>query len=274
MATTQIEFLVSPATGDTDAADPADPFRYGWRFVQREQPDGEIVLDQEPLTLDDVVHPREEDFIVHSEAHQRRCVYLYSVLGAQLAADPTAVVLHDVRVAWDIPDLRAHGPDIAVILGVRERKNWSTFDVGFDVGKEGVRPALIIEVTAPETAHVDRSLKVDEYDMAQVPLYILVDTLLSSAQPRLRLVGYAQTPNGYQVLAPNERGWLWLSPARTWLGIVDNEIVCYDEADRPLGDYQTIAAALTTAEQRAETAEARLRELEAELRRQRDGTTS
>lgn len=263
MATAQVEILVSPTAGGAGASGAADPFRYGWRFVRREQPEGGMALDQVPLTLDDVVHPQEEDFIVHSEAHQRRCVYLYNALSAQLAADPGAVVLHDVRVAWDIPELRAHGPDIAVILGVRERKNWSTFDVA----EEGVRPALIVEVTSPETAPVDRSLKVDEYDMAGVPLYVLVDTVLSRAEPRLRLVGYAQSPNGYQVLAPNERGWLWLAPARTWLGIADNELVCYDEAGRPLGDYRAVAAALATAEQRAEAAEARLRELEAELGR-------
>ena len=34
---------------------------------------------------------------------------------------------------------------LAVIFGVRERQNWGTFFVA----KEGVRPALIIEVTSP-----------------------------------------------------------------------------------------------------------------------------
>lgn len=65
------------------------------------------------------------------------------MLEAQRAGDPTAVVLNHGRIAWDVPGLGAHGPDIAVILGVRERKNWSTFDVA----AEGVRPALIIEIT-------------------------------------------------------------------------------------------------------------------------------
>jgi hypothetical protein len=36
------------------------------------------------------------------------------VFEAQLATDPTAVVLDDVRIAWDVPELKPHGPDIVV----------------------------------------------------------------------------------------------------------------------------------------------------------------
>jgi Uma2 family endonuclease len=289
MATTTVEVLVTPGPG----ADPSDPYRYGWRYVRHKHADGTESIEQVPLTLEDVLHPQEGDQVTHSDAHQRRRRYLCDVLEAQLARDPTAVVLDDVRVAWDVPDLKPHGPDIMVILGVRERKNRSTFDVA----EEGVRPALIIEITSPETAPVDRSTKVDEYDQAEVPLYIIVDAVLSRRQPTLRLVGYTRTPTGFQILVPNERGWLWLEPVRLWLGIQDDEIVCYDEDGRPLGDYRALSEALAAetqarreaeqqaaaegrarveAERRAEAeaqariaAEARLRELEAELRRLR-----
>lgn len=282
---TTIEVLVTPALGAV-GRDPADPFRYGWRYVSRRRADGTEEIEQIPLTLEDVLHPWEGDQVTHAEAHERRCTYLYDVLTTRLAVDRTAVVLKDVRVAWDIPDMKPHGPDLAVILGVRERKNWSTFDVT----AEGVRPALIIEITSPETASVDRSQKLEEYDLVGVPLYVIVDTLFLRRQPTLRLLGYQQTPTGYQPLGANERGWLWLAPARTWLGIQDDEIVCYDEAGRPLGNYRELAAALSEAareldavtrdrdealtaraeaEQRVEAAESRLRELEAEVRRLR-----
>src|SRR5262249_25011621 len=203
-----------------------------------------------PLTLEDVLHPQEGDQVTHSDAHQRRRRYLVNVLEAQLAHDPTAVVLDDVRVAWDVPDLKPHGPDIAVILGVRARKEWSTFDVA----QEGVRPALIIEITSPETAGLDRSTKLEEYEVAEVPLYVIVDAVTRRQIRTPRLHGYTLTPDGYQMLPPDERGWLWLEPARTWLGIQDNEIVCYSEAGQPLGDYQALATALAVAEQRAEAA--------------------
>jgi Uma2 family endonuclease len=278
MSTTMIQVLVTPAP-DGAVSGPPDPFRYGWRYIERWGEDGSLVIEQVPLTLEDVLHPQEGDQVTHSEAHQRRCVYLYDVLRAQLADDPTAVVLQDVRVAWDVPDVGAHGPDIAVILGVRERKNWSTFDVA----EEGVRPALIIEVTSPETAALDRSAKLDEYELAGVPLYVLVDAVNRRRQPGLRLLGYQLVAGVYQLLAPDERGRLWLAPAWTWLGVEENEIVCYDEAGQALGDYRALAAALAQeAEARAEAewraeaarqalaaAEARVRALEAELRQLR-----
>jgi Uma2 family endonuclease len=267
------------AANPTGPSQPEDLFRYGWRYVRHVRPDGVPEYEQVPLTLEDVLHPQEGDFIVHNERHERRNLYLYDVFDTQLADDPTAVVLHDVRIAWDIPGLGAHGPDIAVIFGVRERKNWSTFDVA----REGVRPTLIVEVTSPETAAIDRSNKLEEYNLARVPLYIIINTLSSGGRSQLLLLGYIQEPSGYQVLAPNERGWLWLDPVRVWLGIADNEIVCYNEAGQPLGDYRALTATLNAeiaariaAEKRATeeaearaTAEAQLRVLEAELRRLR-----
>ena len=235
-----VEVLVKPALDDDASVDQSDPYRYGWRYVRHDHDDGNYVMEQVGLTLEDVLHPEEGDQVTHNAVHQRRVRYLSNVLEAQLADDPTAVVLDDVRVAWDTPEIRPHGPDIAVIIGVRSRTDWSTFDVA----TEGVRPALIIEITSPKTASIDRSNKLEEYELAGVPLYIMIDAVTSRKQPTMRLVGYTQTPNGYQVLAPNEQGWLWLAPARTWLGILENEIVCYDEAGQPLGDYQELAATL------------------------------
>ncbi len=238
-----------------------DPFRYGWRYLQHTLPDGTTQIEQVPLTLEDLLHPEEGDQVTHNAAHQRRCRYLCNVFSAQLRHDRTAVVLDDVRVKWDVPELKPHGPDIMVIFGVRERKNWSTFDVA----QEGVRPAVIVEVTSPETRSIDRSDKLEEYDLAGVPHYVIVDSFSRRGEETVRLLGYTQTPSGYRVLAPDTRGWLWLEPLRLFIGIADNEVVCYDEAGHPLADYAEVAEALATAE-------ARLHALEAELRRLRGDT--
>jgi hypothetical protein len=116
------------ATTNTLTTIPADaendPFRYGWRYLRREEADGTEGWERVPLTLEDVLHPQEEDFILQNRLHHLIQEYLRIVFAAQLAHDPTAVVLADVRVAWDVPGLEAHGPDIAVITGVRELKNW------------------------------------------------------------------------------------------------------------------------------------------------------
>lgn len=246
---------------------PADPFRYGWRYRQTFDADGALVIKQLPLTVEDLLHPQDGDRVTHRAEHQRRRRYLCDIFEAQLRHDPTAVVLDDVRVAWDVPDLGAHGPDIAVILGVRERKNWSTFDVA----QEGVRPALLIEITSPETASIDRSVKLEEYEVAGVPLYVIVDGVSRRRDTTLRILAYELTPSGYQPVTPNERGWIWLAPVQVWIGVVDNDIVCYDRSGQALGDYRALAERLAAETSARSAAETRLRELEAELQRLRDG---
>ncbi len=261
----------SPAT--PDVAPTLEPDRYGWRHVQREQPDGSVTIERVPLTLEDVLHPEEGDQVPESEPHERRRRYLADVLTARLADDPGAVVLSDVRIAWDTPGVRPHGPDIAVIRGVRARQPWRTFDVA----AEGVRPALIIELTSPGTAGLDRSNKLEQYELVGVPQYVIVDAVRGEQFVVPRLLGYRLGPAGYQGQALDEHGRLWLEAPRLWLGVVEGEVVCYDEAGRALGDYTAVTAALAAeqaalaAEQAARAGlEARVRELEAELRRRRD----
>lgn len=242
-----------------------DTYPYGWRYVESVLTDGSVVFDQVPLTLEDVLHPQEGDQVTHSDVHQRICVYLFNVFRGLLAAMPGGVVLHDVRVAWDVPEVKPHGPDLAVILGVREHKNWSTFDVA----EEGVRPALLVEVTSPETRHIDLTTKLEEYDLVGVPFYVIVDIVQRRGQIALRLLGYRQTPTVYAVLAPDERGWLWIEPLKVWLGVQDQDIVCYDETATPIGDYTDLKAALMVESAARLATETRLQELEAELRRLR-----
>jgi Uma2 family endonuclease len=238
----------------------SDPYYYGWRYVWRELPDGREVCDQVPLTLDDVLHPQEDDFIMQTELHHRVVTYLFEALRARVAADPSAVVVSDMRIAWDVPGLRPFGPDIAVIFGVRERRNWATFDVA----QEGVRPALVIEVTSPQTRKLDLADKVDGYDRAGIPFYVIVDIIEHRGVEIPRLQGYHQTLAGYELFAPDERGWLWLEPVKLWLGVADEAIVCYDEAGRPFADYPVVVAERDAATTRL-AAEAQAR-VEAEAR--------
>jgi Uma2 family endonuclease len=252
---------MTTATLENPAADTVqpDPYYYGWRYVQRELPDGGETIEQVPLTLEDTLYPEEGDFIVHSKAHEDTCNYLANVFNARLSGDPTAVVLNDVRVAWDVPGLRPNGPDIAVIRGVGTQRNWSTFDVA----QEGVRPDIIVEITSPETRSNDLIAKVEIYALAKVPRYIIVDTRIWDGHETIYLIGYHLTPRGYEVLAPDEVGRFWLEPVGVWLGIRDNRVTCFDAAGEPIGDYPELDAARIEAEARAETAEARAETAEA-----------
>ena len=232
-----------------------DPYRYGWRYVRRILDNGDEEFDQIPLTLEDVLHPQEEDFIVHTYEHERTCTYVENVLVGHLAADPTAVVLRDVRVAWDVPGLRPMGPDITVIRGVRAVQNWGTFDVA----QEGTRPVLVIEVTSPETRHLDLEDKVAKYAQAGIPQYLIIDLREVRGYLEPRLLGYQLMPDGYERLTPDDRGWLWLESVQIGVGLRDQRVVCYDAAGQAVGDYPSVQAARMLAETRAQLAETQVR---------------
>jgi len=117
----------------------SDPYRYGWRYVRVRRPDGTVDLEQVPLTLEDVLHPKVDDFIVQTDFHDEDRAYLKAVFKAELNTDPGAVVLSDCLVDFNVPGVRPLGPDVAVFFGVeRARKiNWETFKVA----AEKARPA-------------------------------------------------------------------------------------------------------------------------------------
>jgi colicin import membrane protein len=244
--------VMTHPTVTTPAPPPADdPFRYGWRYVRRPTPDDPDHLEPVPLTLEDVLHPEEGDFIVHSDRHETDRMYLTAVLRARLEAHGRAIVLSDVRVAWDVPDLRPHGPDVMVIPGLRERRDWSTFDVA----EEGVRPALIIEITSPETRENDVVWKVAHYARAGVAQYVIVDNIGRRGERQLQLLDYRLVGDTYRLQPPDERGWVYLELADLWVGVEGDHVVCYADDGTAFGDYATVVQQAAEAEARARAAE-------------------
>jgi colicin import membrane protein len=238
--------------------DDADFVRYGWRYVPRTLPDGKIEYDQVPLTLEDVLHPQYGDVMPHNSAHDEDRLYLFDVAKKQVAGDPTALVLCDVLVIWDVPDLRPHSPDLSLIFGVRRpgqpRKS-------FDVVAEGTRPRMLMEVVSPNYRKNDLVIKVEHYHQARVPFYIIVDR--EQEEGPVKLIGYQYAPQQYEKMPLDAQGRLWLEPLRVWLGARGNRVVCYDgTTGQELGDYTKVSQELTAAQER-------IRELEAEIRRMR-----
>ncbi len=245
-------------------SDEPDPFRYGWRYVRITGPDGTEEFDQVPLTLEDVLHPEEGDFIVQSDPHDRERTYLRTVSEARLEHDPTSVVLSDCRVDWNIPGVRPLGPDLAVFFGVRRYSLWLTFDVA----AEGARPALVIEITSPETRNNDLEIKVDYYHRAGVPQYVIADvTVEDEEQRRVELIEYRHGPRGYRRFKPNKQGRIWLPAVELWLGLTRERrggyirVACFDPGTgEEVGDYAAVDQALAAekkARARAEKARAR-----------------
>jgi Uma2 family endonuclease len=226
----------------------SDPFRYGWRYVRRKGRNGQEVWDQVPLTLEDVLHPKVEDFIEHSTAHERDREYLHNVLEARRKSwRKRAVVLSDCRVAWDIKELRAHGPDVAVIFGVRNPdRDWSTFDVT----AEGVRPILVLEITSPETRYNDLVTKVKHYHRAGVKQYVIVDADERPEGRQLTLIGYRHAPEGYEAMSLDSQGRLPLLGLGLLLMVRGARVVlCDAKTGEELGDYDEVCRALEAAKE-------------------------
>ena len=80
----------APAAPSQGIEQHADPFYYGWRYVQRPAPEGGYFIERVPLTYDDVIHPQEGDQVTHAPLHQRICKYLVNVLEALLASQRTS----------------------------------------------------------------------------------------------------------------------------------------------------------------------------------------
>lgn len=106
------------------------------------------------MTRLELLHPEEHDVDLASSSHGDLIHFLFQMLLVARQRLPEAVLLTDVDLIWDDPDQTKHRPDLCLIFGVR-RQNWDSFDVG----KAGVRPTLIVEVTSAATHQNDRQDK-------------------------------------------------------------------------------------------------------------------
>jgi colicin import membrane protein len=133
------------------------------------------------------------------------------------------------------------------------------------VAKEKARPALVIEVTSPDTRQNDVGIKVDYYHRAGVPLYVIADvTEEKDKERRIELIGYEAGPRRYKRIKPDKRGWIWLAPLRLWLGLsLDRQggytrLACFDpDTGQELGDLTAVSEDLDRSEQLRQEAEAR-----------------
>ncbi len=266
-----------------EPVNPNDPFALGWRDVKKIEADGSESMIKTPLTLEDILHPQEEDFRVLSDPHTEDIYYLRGAFRIALSATPNAIVLNDCRIAWDREGEFGHGPDCAVIFNVRRVERWSTINVIL----EGTRPALIVEVTSPSTRSTDLVNKVREYAEQRVPHYVIADARETEDSRRVSLIDYHLHPDepGYFSLPPNEDGRVWLPEVNLWLGSEDGKLVCYNPNGERLKTIVEEHEARVKAEKQAEkerrakseaerraaeerkALEARIKELEEQVRR-------
>lgn len=217
--------------------------QYGYRDVYRELPDGKLVVERLPLTLEDLLHPQVGDVAVISSLHDVERDYLSALFRARLAPISGALVLADCKLDWegDTEGMTYHAPDICVIKDVEERRtNWTSFNVA----EQGTRPSLIIEIVSPSYRSLDTVTKVEHYLRCKVPCYVIVDREDVYDVPKL--IGRVRRGNAWRPLLPNDRGLLWLEAVGVYLGVDGDRIRCYEPSTlKPIGDYGEIVGELT-----------------------------
>lgn len=233
---------MSTATTDIPVAPipPAspDPFRYGWRYVKGDE-GGNESYRQVPLTLEDVLHPQEGDFIVNTELHNILATYLKLALQAHLSTSKGVVVLGDTRIDWGSPHGWAHGPNVVAFSGV---KRWSRHDGTFYLKDCGGRVDLAIEVTSHSTRGNDYGAKKREYYLVGVPQYVIVDVPEKGELGAIQLFGFKAGARQYEPIVPDAKGRIWLETARLWIGVEGERVVLVDEQGNLLPDYHELQA--------------------------------
>ncbi len=246
-----------------------NPFRYGWRYVRRVGPDGREDLEQVPLTLEDVLHPQENDVIPENTVQEEERGDLARIFRRRLPRAGGNLVLSDCIVNWGVLGIRNHSPDVSVFTDL-VRLPPEKIGV-FDLVASGGRCRLAIEIVSPDTRVNDVAYKFDEYYRAGVPRYVIVDQEREDGPRTLR--GYRRGPTGYELLPLDAQGRLPLPFLGLSLGMQDNRVVCYDtQTGALIGNYIQVDEALEMAEAQArreaearQTAEAQARQ-EAEAR--------
>ncbi len=251
--------LLSP-TDLNEPVDPNDPFPYGWRYVKRLSPNGAGQLKKTPLTLEDILHPEEEDCHLPSDPHTEDTCYLRNSFRIRLVKTRGAVVLSDCRIAWDRRGKYAHSPDCAVIFKVRKKQRWSTFNVVL----EKTKPSLVVEITSPKTRSTDLVDKVAEFAVQGVPHYVIADAHEDENGRWISLLDHHLSPQGgaYYTLPPNENGRVWLPEVDLWLGAEDGQLVCFDKRGKRIATNVEEHQARLEAEQKAAALAARVKQLE------------
>ncbi|MBV7339677.1 Uma2 family endonuclease [Chloroflexi bacterium TSY] len=181
-----------------------DPYPYGWRTVVETNAEGNEEIRWIPLTQENFLDPQLGDQMVQSDAHFKIVNSLYDRFEKHYLFAPNVGIFSDVKMLWGIPGLQEPAPDLAIVVGLRDKEKERT---SFDVVEEGALPCLIVEVVSPNYPG-DEDRKVTIYRQAGVTEYIILNPHLEDRTLDYELTGYRLTRGRYRPIRPNARGQL------------------------------------------------------------------
>ncbi len=264
--------------------DPAPhfPFREDEQALFRPvlQPDGDVVVEKLPLTLDVLLHPKVDDQVTQSRPHHKKLNPLADTLERFLERQADVGVFSDLVILWEQMGERDVAPDVYVVKGVRDR---NAIDGSFDPVAEATGPCLVIEVVSTSSRAMTRKdedknpelfarMGVEDLVLLYPPLPVppAAGEREETQQPLrldVRRLGFS---GRYRANLPNSEGWILLRSVGLRIKVAEDGLRLLIE-DIKTGERLLTSVeeeeARRAAEKRA-AAEARRAEKEAEARRQ------
>jgi colicin import membrane protein len=213
-----------PKSNDGSAA---DPFRLGFRYVDR---DG--IVEQVGLTEWDLLHPKDGDFFVQTQHHHRIVSYLFVLLTETLNRRPASWVVSKQVVDWGVEEIGCHGVDIAIFDDMKLPCDLS--EGIFTANRYGAHPTLVVEVTSPATRKNDLGIKVDHYFEVGIPYYLIVD--FDNSLPQL--IAYRRARNGYVPIPADPAKGIWIPSVQLWFRVDGDRVLLFDADGRKIPDMQ------------------------------------
>ncbi len=221
--------------------------------------------------VDGVLYPyAEEEPVVQSDWHNSVIFDAKAMVKAHLLGRPEAFVGSDIYVYWEKGDNRKKvAPDLFVCPRVEPR---GTERKSFYVWRELSGPQFVLEVLSESTQRLDWGPKFHAYRVGmRVPEYFL----FSPHHHPPCVWGFRLRDGEYEEIARDARGRVWSEQMEVWIGTEAGTLIrLWDAQDRRLLTHtETVLQAQMAADRaeaeahRADEAEARIRELEAELRK-------
>ena len=253
-----------------------------------------VVLSDPPAT------PRFPTFPPRDDLQNYKLLHDYGHVGAlrrRLGSELTTVVYSELPLGWNHRRQRGmRVPDILVAFNVN--RNFIVADGGYSIEDHGKPPEFVLEIASPTTSRNDETVKRRDYANFRVIEYWRFDDTEGKLY-RAALAGDRLVNGEYEPIEVVEVSWAriwgysavlnlyvcWEYGYLRWYDPVTQRYLCsYDEeADQRIAAQTELATerearisaeAELGAEQAARiVAEARIRQLEEQLRRQRENET-
>jgi colicin import membrane protein len=202
------------------------PFHIGSRLMHYVDDSGKPNHKYIPLTLEDFIHPQENDRFMILDQHWTTVTYIRQALELANRDTKGFRVFSYHRIDWQVDGILPHGPDVAVFENFWQ--DWDPMKGTLPVKDMGANPIAVIEVTSESTRSADFGKKYIEYAEAGIPYYLIVD--YHGPKDTISLYGYRLKNGVYKEMRKDPE--LGYSIPRTGVFFrLENDILILSDVD-------------------------------------------